>query len=187
MNSDHLSSPTYLEQKRKLQRAKELREQGRLEEYYETLIDVQSGIFAIQNTTIVRLQQAVLQRDATLTEVTAELKALREKRVATITKLTAELRVQREIVATSCTGGQDFSEMICRYEAATRTNDAATRRLNYENRKLRAERDEVAQERAMEIIKLKHDHDALNWTLEAQERRLLSRCSGTSAASVGNL
>lgn len=172
MDPDHPSSPGHLDQERDLQRCRELLEQNRPGDFYRTLVNIHHRIFADQNDVIHRLQEAVLQRDAAITEVTAELKALRETRVATITKLTAELEILREIVATSSSDVQDFSEMMCRYEAATKTNDAVIRRLNYENRRLQAERDEVAQEHAMEIKNLENDRDASTWMLEAQERRL---------------
>lgn len=77
METNHPSSPSHLEQERDLQRTRELRQQGRLEEYYETLINVQSRIFTTQNTTISQRQDTVLERDTTIAKITAELKVVK--------------------------------------------------------------------------------------------------------------
>jgi hypothetical protein len=120
MNSNHLSSPSHLEQERDLQRCRESLEQNRPGDFYRTLVNIHHRIFVDKNAIISRLQEGVLESEAA------------------ITKLTADFKVPREIVATGGSDAQDFSETMCRYEAATRTNDAVIRSLNYENRRSQA-------------------------------------------------
>lgn len=66
----------------------------------------------------------------------------------------------------------NYGEMMCGYEHNIRMNDAVIQRLNCENIRLQVERNETAQDYAMEIEKLMVDHDNQVRITTAQERRL---------------